>query len=330
MPFQMPDKRELTRVEVEAGGFWSRAVQAGHMKTVDFRIEILPEDPRLDKAIPLHRKDISRNMARKLIDSGSVYVNQKRCQQNAKTVAMGDKIRLIISEKEPQELEAFDAARLIFEDQDLLVVNKPPFLPTHETIDTTRFHLVLALQEFLAKRDGKKPSQIYLGIHHRLDRDTSGVILFTKRKEANAAVAQAFQGREVQKTYLALSQGSLSSPLTIKSFLGPSLRNKRVFSTVKKGGKFAETEVRILETKKASGKAVSLVEAKPKTGRTHQIRVHLAENGLPILGDQTYGIAFPGAKRVMLHAWKLEVLGHTFRAALPDDFRFLDFKEPQE
>ncbi|MGZ3671284.1 MAG: RluA family pseudouridine synthase, partial [Bdellovibrionota bacterium] len=75
---------------------------------------------------------------------------------------------------------------------------------------------------------------------------------------------------------------------------------------------------------------VSLIEASPKTGRTHQIRVHLSENNLPILGDETYGVRFSGVKRVLLHAWKLELLGKTFHAPLPDDFRILDFHEPGE
>jgi 23S rRNA pseudouridine1911/1915/1917 synthase len=299
------------------------------MKTIDFRVEALPDDPRLDKVIPLHAKELSRAKARKLIEAGSVYLNQKRCRLNGKTVALGDKIRLVIAASPALPPPAWDESRILFESSDLLVVNKPPFLPTHETIDSSRFHLVQALQEFLAKRDGQKPSLIYLGIHHRLDRDTSGAILFTKRKEANAAVAQAFQERKVQKTYLALCQGRLPEPVTLRSFLGPSPRNKRVFCSVKKGGKFAETEVRALESRKVGGKVISLVEARPKTGRTHQIRVHLAENGLPILGDKTYGVAHDGAERVMLHAWKLEILGHTFSAPLPDDFRFLDFKEPE-
>lgn len=300
------------------------------MKTVDIRVDQLPEDPRLDKVIPLLAKDISRSMARKLIEGGSVYVNQKRCHKNSRVMEKGDKIRLIISEEKPEELPEFEESRIIFENQDWIVVNKPPFLPSHETIDTSRYHLVLAIQELLAKRDNKKPSQIYLGIHHRLDRDTSGLILFTKRKEANAAVAQAFQERTVEKTYLALCQGDLPAPRTIKSFLGPSPRNKRVFATVDRGGKYAETEVKSVGSRKVGGKSYSLIQAKPKTGRTHQIRVHLSENRLPILGDKTYGIEHPEAARVMLHAWKLEILGQTFHAPLPEDFRFLDFAEPRE
>ncbi len=297
------------------------------MKTLDLRLEQEAVDPRLDKVIAQLAPEISRSQARKLVEEGAVYVNQKRCRMNSKTLRVGDKIRILLREKPVEELRELEATRILFEDRDWIVVNKPPHLPTHETIDNTRFHLALAVQEFLAKREKKKPSEIYLGIHHRLDRDTSGAILFTKRKEANAAVAQAFQNREVQKTYLAISSGALSQSMTIKSFLGTHPRNKRLICSVKKGGKYAETEVRALDQKILQGKPISLIEAKPKTGRTHQIRVHLSENKLPILGDKAYGIEHPSAKRVLLHAWKLELLGKTFCAPLPEDFRFVDFAE---
>lgn len=298
------------------------------MRTVEFRVEQEGDDPRLDKVISLHRPEISRNLARKVIETGGAYVNQKRCKKNAKTVALGDKIRLVIDDNPPPEQFEFTKERVVFENQDWIVVDKPPYLPTHETIDNTRHHLAIALQTFLAKREGngKAPKQVYLGIHHRLDRDTTGLILFTKRKEANHAVAMAFQDRTVQKTYLALSKGKLPAPRTITSFLGPSPRNKRLQASIKRGGKFAETEIRAVEAKQG----LTLVEAKPKTGRTHQIRVHLSENGLPILGDEAYGVAHPNAPRVMLHAWRLELLGHTFSAPLPRDFRDLDFAEPQD
>lgn len=303
------------------------------MKTLDFIVDQLPEDPRLDKVIPLHLKDISRSLARKLIETGGVYLNKKRCQKNGKLVAKGDKVRVVISGDSPTEKDdelSLKPEQIVFEDDDIIVVNKPPGLPTHETIDTTRFHLVLAVQNFLAKREKKKPAQIYLGVHHRLDRDTSGIILFTKRKEANAPVAQAFQDRTVEKTYLAISLGRLEKPAVIKSFLGPSARNKRIMASVQRGGKFAETEIRPVEKKNYQGRNIVMVEAKPKTGRMHQIRVHLSENRLPILGDRTYGVEAPGVKRVLLHAWKLDILGKSFLAPLPDDFRSLDFHEPRE
>ena len=298
------------------------------MKVVNLLLAELLEDPRLDKVIPHLAPELSRSQTRKLIENGSVYVNAKRCKMNAKALKVGDKIRLVIDEKpveESVEEFKFTADRIVFENQDLIVVNKPPYLPTHETIDTSRHHLVIALKEFLGARDKVKPAMVYLGIHHRLDRDTSGLILFTKRKEANAPVAQAFQEHKVQKTYLAACKGTLSAPKVIKSFLGPSARNKRFFCSVNRGGKYAETDVRSVENKGP----ISLIEAKPKTGRTHQIRVHLSENRLPILGDQTYGVPHQNAARVMLHAWRLEILGHSFSAALPADFHALAFTDPE-
>lgn len=301
------------------------------MSQLEFSVEKLPDEPRLDKVIPLYIENISRSAARKLIENGSVYVNRKRCKMNAKTINPGDKVRVMLSVLE-QEDEDFKlgAERILYEDKDIIVINKPPLLPTHETRDQSRYHLVLALKEFLAERDGGKPQNVYLGIHHRLDRDTSGAILFTKRPEANAAVAQAFQNQEVRKTYLAIVLGGLPKPLAIKSFLGPSPKNKRIMATVQRGGKFAETLVRSLSTSRSAGRVISLLEAAPKTGRTHQIRVHLSENNLPILGDHTYGVEFPGVPRLLLHAWRLEILGKSFFAPMPEDFRHLDFADPTE
>jgi RluA family pseudouridine synthase len=301
------------------------------MKFSEFTITALPDDPRLDKVIPLHVKALSRGAARRLIEGGAVYVNRKRCQQNGKLVKAGDIVRVMEApESKPERKEfQFTADRILFENQDWIVVNKPAALPTHETIDSSRHHLVRALSLFLAARDKVLPGKVYLGIHHRLDVNTSGIILFTKRKEANAAVAQAFQERQVQKTYLAVSLGELPEPTVIKSFLAESKQNKRRIESVRSGGKYAETAVRAVETKALQARRVSLIEAQPKTGRTHQIRVHLSENDLPILGDETYGVRFPGVKRVLLHAWKLDLLGQSFHAPLPDDFRILDFSEPQ-
>lgn len=301
------------------------------MKSLQFKVEKIVEDSRLDKIIPLHLPEISRSRARALIENGSVYVDKKRCHKNAKTVNLGQQVQIHISEKPAateSATENSEVPSIVFENADWIVVNKPPFLPTHETLDTSRYHLALWIQETLAKREKKNKKDIYLGIHHRLDRDTSGIILFSKRKEANAALANAFQEREVEKTYLALCQGKLEGPLTLKSFMGDHPKNKRRQCSVKSGGRYAETLIRPIQEKKLAGKTYTLVEARPKTGRTHQIRVHLSENDLPILGDETYGVKHPAAKRVLLHAWKLEILGKTFTAPPPSDFQLLDFQIP--
>lgn len=297
------------------------------MKTIHLKVSKLPEDARLDKVIPFLNSNFSRGATRKLIENGAVYVNQKRCHQNAKPMKIGDSIKIMVSEKEKEPEIELTPQHIIFENEDIIVMNKPPLLPTHETIDSSRFHLVLATQNLLAKRDNKNPNQIYLGVHHRLDRDTSGALLFTKRKEANAAVAQAFQEREVEKIYLAICEGKpKKESWNIQSFIGPSPKSKRVMASVKRDGKFAETDAKVLDHRIIKGRGICVVEAKPKTGRTHQIRVHLSENGYPLLGDRTYGVDFPGISRVMLHAWKLSVLGKTFTAPIPQDFQALDFQ----
>ena len=301
------------------------------MKHYDITVQQIPADNRLDKAIPLHLPELSRSFARKLIEGGSVYLNGKRCQQNARAVRVGDKLRVVIPVEEERKETALSKADIVFEDADLIVVNKPAGVPTHATIDSSRHHLVEAVQQYLADREKKNPTDIYIGVHHRLDRDTSGVILFTKRKEANPKIAQAFQERSVSKEYLAICAGKPKEKrFEIKSYLGTHPRNKRKVASVHSGGKFAETAVEALETKAIQGKSVTLVRAEPKTGRMHQIRVHLAENGLPILGDETYGVTFPGVQRTLLHAFRLSIDGKSFTAPIPTDFQSLDFTVPRE
>lgn len=289
----------------------------------------LPEDPRLDKAIPLHIKSISRTQARNLIEGGSVYLNTKRCRQNSAVVSVGDKIKILDQEQERTTEETLlRKSDILFENKDWIVVNKPPNLPSHETIDSARNHLVLSIKNFLGARDRVNPSLVYLGVHHRLDRDTSGAILFAKTKEANAPIAQAFQNREVHKTYLCVCVGVLDKKeFVIKNFLGTHPRNKRMQAVLKKGGKIAETDFQVLEERQSSEGKISLVVASPKTGRTHQIRVHLSHFGHPILGDTTYGKASKMTARTLLHAWKLQILGKEFTAPVPEDFKAVGFHE---
>lgn len=303
------------------------------MKQYDIIVDTEPSEDlaRLDKWIPAKQAELSRSLVRQLIERGAVYLNGKRCKRASKPIFKGDTIRVFLPEKTRAAPTELTAAQIIFEDQDWIIVNKPPFLPTHATLDNSREHLVSVLQEFIAKRDGKDAKSVYIGVHHRLDRDTSGVILFTKRKEANAAIAKAFQERTVDKTYLAAVLGEPKEKrFVIKSYLGRDPRNKRRFCSVKSGGDYAETEVKLLATRVYQGKTLSLVEAHPVTGRTHQIRVHLSEQALPLAGDETYGTQLPGIRRLMLHAYKLNILGKSFLAPMPQEFRQLDFAFHEE
>lgn len=277
-------------------------------------------------------RPVSRAKVRKLIMAGAVYVNGRPVRIASKTLSSGatieahvDVARLFDDSTSRDKRFELTAARILFEDDDLVIVDKPPGLPSHPTADEARDNLFAAVTRFLAKRDGI--AQPYLGIHHRLDRDTSGVVLFTKSKRVNAAVAEMFSRHKVIKIYQALTipKGKrLGREWTIKNYLGKiSSKSKRArYGAVESDGDFAETSFRVI----AEYSRGFWIEAIPKTGRTHQIRVHLSEYGLPIMGDDLYGFADSQVPRLMLHAAELRfphpITGHeiSVKSPLPGDF----------
>lgn len=217
---------------------------------------------------------------------------------------------------------AWRAAWVLYEDADLVVVDKPHGAPTHAP-DTGRVDdAVCRLKAFLAERG---ESDLYLGIHQRLDRDTSGVLLFTRRREANPAVAREFEGRLVRKTYVACAAKApgRGKEGVLEHRLVPG--EDGAMRALPKGasrGQPAVTRWRVLQAG-PRGERV-LLELTPETGRTHQIRAQLAAVGAPIAGDPIYG--GPPARRLLLHATALS-LKHpatgkpvTFRAPVPAAF----------
>ena len=187
----------------------------------------------------------------------------------------------------------FDETWIVHASEDLLVVDKPSGVPTQAPSPEEPEDLVTRLGRFLSAR-GEDP---YLGVHQRLDRDTSGLVLFTRRKEANAAIAAAFEGREVQKGYVALVEGRLGKRTLRDSLDKGDAGLMRIVRAP--AGKLAITHVEE-QSRKGSRAEVSL---KLETGRTHQARVQLAHAGAPIAGDTLYG--GPRAPRLMLHAASL-------------------------
>lgn len=223
------------------------------------------------------------------------------------------------------------ADRILFEDEWLMAVDKPAGLPSQPTLDRSRPSVSGVLAEFLRLRDGCEP---YIGLHHRLDRDTSGVLLFSRDRKANAGLADLFRTHGMRKTYLAIAAAGSECPdaWDVENYLGVVGRVGGIarHGAVRSGGDPARTSFRVAERLPGA----LLVEARPRTGRTHQIRVHLAEGGHPIYGDVLYGGPMrlgsaPGARpvpRVMLHAAMLEfrhpVTGAEIgiRSPLPRDF----------
>jgi 23S rRNA pseudouridine1911/1915/1917 synthase len=280
-------------------------------------------------------RPVSKAKARKLIMAGAVYVNGRPVQLPSKALAPGVTVEALVEverlfEDSTSRDRKFEltADSILFEDEDLIAVDKPPGLPAQPTLDESRDNLFAAVNRSLSNRNRiEKP---YVGVHHRLDRDTSGVVLFTKSERVNAAVAETFAKHRVTKIYHALTVPRGTSGLkewTVKNYLGNiSSKSKRArYGAVKSDGKFAETSFRVFEEYPAG----IWIEAIPRTGRTHQIRVHLSEYGLPILGDDLYGPnpLHSTAPRLMLHAAELifphPVTGRGIRikSPLPADFQ---------
>jgi RluA family pseudouridine synthase len=201
------------------------------------------------------------------------------------------------------------AVRILYEDAALIAVDKPPRVPTVATADRSRAHLVGLVERMLAERDGSTEARRPLGVHQRLDRDTSGVVLLVKDPAANAGLAEQFTARTIDKTYLALTRRGEREPLAAWRASGPVNGS----GSGKAGAALpAVTDFRLIEAL-AGG---LLVSAWPRTGRKHQIRIHLARAGLGILGDDTYGDGDAGAPRLMLHAARLRLRHPLTGAAL--------------
>lgn len=282
---------------------------------------------RLDHFLAAFIQDLSRSRVEKLIRNGRVTVNGAVETKKSREVFPGD---LIAVEREIEEAAAFiPSQRLnkLFEDEWLLVIDKPAGLVVHpgagekrETVLDIFRHEYPAIG---AMADGERP-----GIVHRLDKDTSGVLILAKSEEAVRRMQELFQEREMRKTYLALVAGGMRFRNgTIDRPLARSLRHRARFEVVGEDREDRREAVTDFSVIREFGK-FSFVKLMPRTGRTHQLRVHLAHFGNPVLGDILYsksrGRDFP---RLALHAFRIE-FDHPFThepvqvtSPLPRDLR---------
>jgi RluA family pseudouridine synthase len=236
-----------------------------------------------------------------------------------------EEIRQSNDNERPLPTIEFTEANIIYQDDAIVVLNKPAGIPSQGTTDPTRDHAYEALRRYLEEKEGR---EVYLAIHHRLDSDTSGPLLFCRKKSFNKPVQELFSERTAVKTYLAIV--CLQKPLNktewrVENQLARSKKHPMKMESVASGGDQAVTSFRVLKQKDK----YALIQAQPHTGRMHQIRVHLAEEGLPIVGDYIYAGKELGdqAKRTMLHSWKLEFTHPEDQrpicaeAPVPDDFQ---------
>lgn len=275
---------------------------------------------RLDLFLAAQTPGVSRSRAQRLIAAGLVTVNGRRGRPGLQ-LKPGDRVVVRIPPPPPGELAPEPLPlEILYEDDDLLVVNKPAGLTVHPGpghASGTLAHALLAHRPELARvGEALRP-----GIVHRLDRDTSGVMVVAKHEVARANLVRQLAERRVQKTYLALVRGEPRPPAgVIEAPLGRDPRHRQRMAVVE-GGREARTQYQVRE--RFAGAA--LLEVRPETGRTHQVRVHLAAIGHPVLGDPVYGRRSELVPRQFLHALRLRLRlpssgeEREFEAPLPQD-----------
>ncbi|WP_456403932.1 RluA family pseudouridine synthase [Hydrogenimonas sp.] len=230
---------------------------------------------------------LSNSKAKELIDRGVVYVGNRKVAIARGELPVDTKFRVLKTGRpEP-----------IFENEEVLAINKPAFLTSDE-----------AAAPFKGAR-----------LLHRLDRETSGVLLLAKNKSFQKRAEEAFKARAVYKVYSCWVQGIVSEPMTIEKPIKTVKKNGVAYSKVDRRGKEALTHIEPVMISGSRTKLRVVIE----TGRTHQIRVHLKSVGHPIIGDSQYGVLSAQTNRMLLHALELKLLGYDFRAKEPKGFDVL-------
>lgn len=315
------------------------------MTRITLTVESAEEGQRLDQVLARRLQPVSRSRLQKWVKAGLVRVNEGS-QPVDYRVRGGDRLSLEIPEPQKPDLppEPIPLA-VVYEDRELIVINKPPGLVVHPGAGHQTGTLVHALihhcPDLTGIGDVQRP-----GLVHRLDKDTSGILVVAKTEAAHQALVSQFKGRQVRKLYVALAWGHFpESHGEIVTAVGRHPRERHKMSVHARRGREARTSWRRLQEYPGP---LSLLEVELHTGRTHQIRVHLAALGHPVVGDQTYGggarrlASLPAAlqelkplvQRQLLHAWKLDFT-HPRRgdrlcleAPLPSDFQaVVDFLE---
>lgn len=302
-------------------------------RSVILRVEKMQPE-RLDKFLVTRLPEFSRSRLQSFIKEERVIVDGQLARKAGQILEGGELVRVDIPPPQPSELIPEDIPLdVVFENEDVLVVNKPAGMVVHPAAGHHSGTLVHAALAHAADIEGvggeKRP-----GVVHRLDKNTSGLILLAKNDFAHRSLQNQFRAREVEKTYLALVDGAPPTPRgRIEASIGRDTRQPPAMTVLPKGkGRAATTEYYTRERFPHH----TLLEAHPITGRTHQIRVHLAFIGCPVVGDTVYGRRRPSLpiERHFLHAARLvirlpgETEPRTFEAALPQEL--LDILERLE
>lgn len=260
---------------------------------------------RMDHAVAESIPGMSRRRAKAIIDTGGVYLNRKRIRVASRTVGKGDQIEVeynpdLFQLKTKQKL-ALNPEDILYQDAELIVINKPAGLPSQATRDQAILHVIPVLEKLLTSLE-QVPGDLQLV--HRLDKDTTGCLIIARNKAAMTFLTEQFRSKTLDKTYHALCWGLVAGDFEETCHLSAIQANTGRVKAMRSGGKFSHTRFSVLRT--FPHLQVSLVSCKPITGRSHQIRVHLEKNNHPIVGDKVYGDASqrplpPAIEEVVTH-----------------------------
>lgn len=302
-------------------------------KTLQFKN---PDTERLDsflrRVLPvckeLKDKSLSNSKIRRLIIAGAVSVNGRTVLRPAFELAAGSNIQVLFDEqkffyeKQPDDIKfEVTASSVLYEDENFIFINKPAFFPVEQTITGNRDNLHDAVVRYLWAKAPELRNPPYVGIMHRLDRETSGVILFTKNRSVNKQISEIFQTHSFTKKYYAVVEAGEANPtFSVEMYMA---RVSSKSQTAKwgqvaqnaKDAQYSRTDFTVLKPVTIEGRKCLLLECNLFTGRTHQIRVHLASRGLPILGDTLYGGS--PANRIYLHSFELTCSLFSVKSACP-------------
>lgn len=287
------------------------------------KIIIADKSERLDVFLS-EKLDKTRSAVKKLVDDGEITVNGNKVKAG-RTLKIGEEISVNIPDPVKLDLEAENIPLdIIYQDKDIAIINKPQGMTVHAGNGTHGSTLVNALLYHLDSLSGIN-GVIRPGIVHRIDKDTSGLLVVAKNDAAHLSLSEQIKNKTCHRIYLALLEGTVKqNDGVIDTFIGRSDKN-RTMMAVKDSGRRAVTHYKVLKRYKE----FTFAEFKLETGRTHQIRVHCKYIGHPIVGDPVYGYEKQKFKLngQLLHAWKLE-LTHpstgermSFEAPLPDYFQ---------
>jgi 23S rRNA pseudouridine1911/1915/1917 synthase len=260
------------------------------MSQVEHRVRSLAPE-RLDQALPRVVAGLSRGAARRLIASGAVFLNGRRCRVASRLVRPGDRLRVDTAPATP----VAGPLTVLHADDELVCIDKPAGMPSAPTQRAAAGSALEVLRHQLRAAGHSLPD---LWVVHRLDAATSGVLALARTRRAAAALSEAFRCQTAGKTYVALVDGI---PPTEAGTIELPIRTGAGRAAVDSSGRPAHTAWQVIRR----GRERALLELRPRTGRMHQLRVHLAAIGYPVVGDRLYGGS--PAPRLMLHAAVLEL-----------------------